>query len=451
MAPEASNLVFKLNGDIVELIVERTRPDISFNSPNFSLSNDVERPYRFFAGLCLVSKMWLTPARRQLYRVLQPFIRTHIDYSSLFLTLDDNPDIRLYVLRMHMDLNSRFDARPFDILRSLPRCTLLATQWDPEHSRVRYLDSLIAENKLSVLKIAEVGWDAVSFRRGFATWAALHELRICGVPAKFPDPDESVIFSERNAKLPSLRILKLQEQFEFLCIPPTTSNTLHTFVLHECGDISSSLFFAFIRHHSASLRRLFMNDVTFEYRIYTDAAGDSDQDELPSVLDNIGKAAPHLELVYVHDTPHFTQSIYASLPLCVIEVSLHFPEGTIKVEIVSQFIQQHSSLGGGSLKFFALQMPDILNPRVPAPVSWTERQRELLDLSKYEPAEWEVPWLTLQKLAEERGVDYTCTVSGPSHRFLDIRSIGTKGPLQFSHRGYGSGPGRGRDPVWSEL
>jgi hypothetical protein len=427
----------QLSGDIVETIVSHV--EIPHDSPHFSLLEDWKnRPYCFLATLCLVSKLWLTPARRQLYRVIPPFDIPGHDYSSFFTTVQKYEGVRSHIRRLHINLrtsehgHSLRDELMLKCIPSFPRCSVIANTSDDD---IPLVEELMTLDSLAVLYISAVRCHSPrkDWETTFQRWPSLQRLRINQNPKEFPQWAPANILSAESIQLPSLRVLMLSAMDKKWAFPPTTSNTLHTLILRECVKVAVSTLVAFIRHHSTSLRRIFIEDLELR------------EDE--TALDDIGFYAPNLEFLYIHKTWHITEAIFSNLPASLVEVSLGLERDIIQPAPCLEFIRR-CELGSMSLTSLAIEILDASGIWGGTPLS-ADDLIPMRGQSSRKLGPWERKWLQVQAEAESLGIRFTWTLARAL--FADIRPLGCAGPLQPPPGEFGQGPARKDDPVWSRM
>jgi hypothetical protein len=118
-----------LNQDVVEAICDAMKPkDIDLMTFSWADGSE-QRDNRFFASLCLVSKLWLAPARRILYSVLMDQKPSRPDAADrILLTLESVPITRTYVHRLYLREETQYSEpfleRVLELIPLLPQCTL---------------------------------------------------------------------------------------------------------------------------------------------------------------------------------------------------------------------------------------------------------------------------------------------------------------------------------------
>jgi hypothetical protein len=245
-----------LPGDVIELIVAHRFPDVEFDSPEF-LSCDSYRSEEHrkshIAPFSLLSRAWLAPARRALYRSITEAYNDENHGPLLWDTIQKYPHVRKYIRRMF--LRNPLAASHFrDIITLLPLCTILLAL---PSSDIDDPDLIFASTCPGYLRFEhddEYSVSTETWHSGFRSWSRLQVLELVGI--KKPMSLDDLPPGEEDY-LPSLRVLKLRLMSGRATIPPTTSNTLHTIVFSECrhAPILNGLT-SLLDRHASSLRRL---------------------------------------------------------------------------------------------------------------------------------------------------------------------------------------------------
>jgi hypothetical protein len=100
--------------DIIDIILSYRFPDIQFDSPELffhDLYRSDEHWKALISPLCLISRTWLAPARRILYRSITEAYNDEIHGPMLWETIQKYPHVRNYIRRMF--LRSPFAASHF--------------------------------------------------------------------------------------------------------------------------------------------------------------------------------------------------------------------------------------------------------------------------------------------------------------------------------------------------
>jgi hypothetical protein len=217
----------------------------------------MNRDCSFVGSLCLVSRLWLHPAQRSLYRVVPILQRDLTRLLNFCAAVRHNPALRLYVRRFHTSITSEDTWRlTLEVCELLPRCVVFLI--DPVFG-LRAGSDLFADQVMSDLpllphlasvRLASVSWLPHLWVTAFSTWTELEYLVLgnMGVPLELD--------FHTDEYLPSLKTLQLWHTSTSYLIPPTTSNTLHTLVLINCPCITGDSFRLLVSKHRNSLRRL---------------------------------------------------------------------------------------------------------------------------------------------------------------------------------------------------
>jgi hypothetical protein len=178
MNPIVPHTIPRLNGDLIELIVKYTHPDVPFDAPEFDSGTDYgSRPYRFFAGLCTISSMWLTPGRRQLYRVLRSYSHLRGRKCESFLrTIKKHPQIRGYVRRCHLVLSHDYEDLIYHTVALMPNCIVLASAVSLSMSPAPQWTNIVNLESLVSLTASGSMFSDESWRIALLKWTRLREL-----------------------------------------------------------------------------------------------------------------------------------------------------------------------------------------------------------------------------------------------------------------------------------
>jgi hypothetical protein len=289
--------------DVIELIFDHIDIDASqYHHSCFSRysKGDRRRKLPSLALLCLVSRDWLIPARRLLYRLIPELGKLHFD--KLFRTIKELPDIRKYVQRLYIYIHDSV----LEYAELLPNCKIYLL---PRRDGSTPSEALAGSKNIAGIHIKDFPWLPEVWSPAFTRWIGLEDLRlyVSSYQPSFP-PAET---QEYDVWLPSLRTLKLS-MMEKWTLPPTTPNTIHTLVIHSFTPrVYAQPFIDFVRRHSSSLRRLLLNNINF------------DDDEGGEVLDNIGTLAPNLECIFIRSSQcQITEKFFDNIPRSVVEISV---------------------------------------------------------------------------------------------------------------------------------
>jgi hypothetical protein len=285
-----------LNFDVVDYIISHgvagayvEEPDTFPSKWTIHISENTNFSSDFLASLCLVSKMWLTPARRSLYRVIPFFQGDRESKSRLFSrTIREVAELRAYVRILCIAFPSMIDIVPL-----LLRCRAVAcdtARFETIPSNLYELRNLTAVNLDLTLRPGRnrepIGdlWK----RRVFVRWDALQVLRLS---EGFTTPPEDPFYNATPLQstkydFPSLSHLHLR------CLrglPPflLKPNCLKTLVVDDCWAGNAEAFLRYIHHHAESLNRLEINGIDPEGR--------------PPLLKDVLKGLKYLEVFALND------------------------------------------------------------------------------------------------------------------------------------------------------
>jgi hypothetical protein len=312
----------QLPEDVIEVVLDHLSPDIPFSSPKFSWNGrDADAGYtkRYIASLGLISRAWINPSRRILYRTITPSYCTPRNSPLLWTTIATYSHVRKYVRRIHLirllpDLYIPPLPLSDDFRDLLPRCTVLIPIPEPLFTNAPQM--VIVSDLIGFLVIGLDSLDSYStemWRTGFRSWTRLQAMQIQGTPLWFPSNYSE---GDDDTYLPSLRILRLSWTLQdHVPIPPTTPNTIHTLCISNCPTFSEVAFLNLIHRHSASLRRLYIANTYF----VTDSA--TSCHPLMTALSHLQNFK--LESLIIHDMgASLSEDSLLHLPPSLIEVSL---------------------------------------------------------------------------------------------------------------------------------
>jgi hypothetical protein len=298
--------------DVIEIIFYYLFPDLPFSSPEVSWGEEgcKERYTKArLAQFCLLSRAWLVPTRRVLYRTItHPY--NHATKAPLLWNLINNvAQIRTYIFRLIMLPEDLHHVSLSEIKTVLPRCTVFltiipgATRMSPE--RVTSSDCV---------GYLRAGWDQMEgytrdmWISAFTNWTRLEVLHIQASLVSFFPFD---VAEQDGLFLPSLRVLRLRMMREVIPIPPTSPNTLHTLCLVSLEGLTAEPFLALIHRHSYSLRRLHVAYVGFDYMAPH------------SILTDAVSQLRGLESLFIHRADQYLlDTIYPVLSVTLAELSL---------------------------------------------------------------------------------------------------------------------------------
>jgi hypothetical protein len=194
----------------------------------------------------LISRAWLAPSRRFLYRSITEAYNNERRGPLLWDTIHKCPHVRKYIRRIY--LRSQFAASHFrSIVTLLPHCTVLITLPSA------WINAFFAHDNPGYLRIEQgQSYSVEQWTSGFKNWSKLRVLELVGAQHSLSLDDSPL---EETDYLPSLRVLKLRSIDGEISIPPTTPNTLHTLVFS--GRLRNGIepaCTALLDRHASSLR-----------------------------------------------------------------------------------------------------------------------------------------------------------------------------------------------------
>jgi hypothetical protein len=349
----------ELPEDVIEIIFDHLIPDTPFSSPDFSWNDrdaDGGHTKKYIASLGLISRDWVNPTRRVLYRTIPQSYSTVQKSPLLWNTITIYPHVRNYVRRIHL-IQWGYDLHPFnpfqDKVRAvLPRCTVFISI--PEYKYHIFSEEMVSADIMQFLVIRCEVLVRYSNRRGmsaFSRFTHLQALQIEGsLHSRFPCVDAK----GGDAYLPSLRMLRLKSVHNHIPIPLTTLNTLHTICISNCSGFTDATFFDLIRRHSVSLRRLYISGTTF--------TTDTPSHTLSTALSCLSG----LESLIIHDMGVFlVDDILLHLPPPLIQLSLEMQAWEpISLPVFQTFLKSKASSNP------MLQNIDII---------WKDKNRRAMD------------------------------------------------------------------------
>jgi hypothetical protein len=284
---------------------------------------------KFLAGLCLVCKAWLAPARRVLYH-------EGIHTSDRFIrTIQTSAAVRPFVHRVIRSAESFVDATWLSLL---PNCTAeLVVRLRDDGDLQDIWPNVVAHDlkQLKKLVIDADNADSDEFEGLVQTFSHLEILEleeydfwVSAFPfaPKFPD----VYFA-------SLTVLKL-EHCQHMWFPSTSPSTLQKLELNRCLDIDAASFIVFIRNHTDSLLDI---SISTQFR----RAGGMD---VFLELVKAGKKVQNLDLdLYEWRTsPAFLEQVSLDL----VKLALHGDENRIFASDIVNFLERRRALDTGKLR-----------------------------------------------------------------------------------------------------
>jgi hypothetical protein len=226
--------------------LQKERCAATFKEGEFTLKD------RF--SLCLVSRRWLVPARRHLYRTI-PYLHEDEMASNFVLAVRNYPEIRLYVKRLYIIASTEV----ISVVSLLPRCRSVICNAEIHTSIQESLPSLEMLTALRLTNAVVRSRTIHDFWGMFGQWPHLQVLEI---DDGFMTGKEHRTFpsSTNQLYLPSLHDLQLH-RFQNLPRIPLTSNTLKTFILKDSLIWDTVFMLKTILQHAKSLTRLEINKV----------------------------------------------------------------------------------------------------------------------------------------------------------------------------------------------
>jgi hypothetical protein len=304
-SPQSNRSPLHIHEDIIDLIFARLFPYIPFDSPEFYHNeisyhsrNDSYPPKCQIKPLCLISRSWLVPVRRVLYRT----ISFQSEIPELWDILMNSPHLRIYVVRLYFPLKIT-NSLTAEFGALFPNCAIYITM----PPALMYVEKLLAQmNYLGYPRVGQCHPKWI-WRDGFRNWTRLQVLEIKRdknrTPGYYLDRKENL-----EPLLPSLCILKLRGT-RGLQLPLTTSNTLHTLVIVGCLHLDASMFRDLASRHSGSLRRIHI-----QYNTFT--SGDTNS----NFVDMLAHSTFVQDLI-IHDNDPLSTSFFDSVPISLVDIT----------------------------------------------------------------------------------------------------------------------------------
>jgi hypothetical protein len=296
--------VLHLPEDVISVILDFRYPDIPYHSPWFTSYDGYrsdQNDKAYVALLCLISRAWLVPARRVLYRTITEYYNNVTHAPLLWDTITNFPHIRPLIRRMYLRNGVAYPLFA-DLNLLLPSCAVLVSipgYW------VRDLQAFASSESIGYLhaqKDPKNTYTEEVWRCGFKLWIRLEVLEFTDYSESFPYDDVTAGSEEANRILPSLTVLKFKWLEGRLPIPPTTRNTLHTLSLLGCRRVNGHSFLHLLRHHADSLRRIHMRILVYR------------EDVLPHLS--------RLEELIIIQCTGWTTSLFSCLTTSLINLTL---------------------------------------------------------------------------------------------------------------------------------
>jgi hypothetical protein len=300
--------------DVVEIIFYNLFPDHPFSSPDIFWSeysrNEPCTARRFplckacLAAFYLLSRAWLNPTRRILYRTITHPYSSTLKGPLLWNLLNSSPHLRTYILRIHIHPKYTHNTSLNEMAKLLPRCTISIRIPGSGHQSPYLMTSL---NCIGYLR---AGWERMEgyttdmWISAFTNWSRLEVLHIQCRPLWFPFE----LAEQDGMFLPSLRILRIIMAQDSIPIPPASFNTLHTLCLAGLENLKLVSFIRLVRRHSQSSRRVHVSHVTF----------DVDNGSPNEVLADAIAQLTSLESLFIHqDGEYLLDTMFSNLPVLV--------------------------------------------------------------------------------------------------------------------------------------
>jgi hypothetical protein len=322
----------RLDDDIVEAVMQFIDPlKNQLDNEEYDATYEEGRDFESLSSMCLISKIWLTPARRRLYRSIPyPFTSEPL-IEKVMDTLIDCSHLRPLVHKLYYNLDVSEDVHErfaSTLLPLLPNCLVMAsTGHEPRESHW-----LLNTSALGSLEVAcDLRWSPAEWTMGFQKWHQLKTLR-------FYFLRERISYVAGNEvdqhSVPSLTCLAW-----FGCrgviAPPTCPNTLHTLSIRQCGELDTRMYDTLVSRHASSLRCLELEGVFFTGPEY--------------LFHEVVAKMTGLQSLLLGDI-HLSADIFAVLPQSIEEVVL---DGRLSISKKScrDFVQLRV-IEGGRLRSF---------------------------------------------------------------------------------------------------
>jgi hypothetical protein len=338
--------------DVLEIIFDNLDPNghLPSGSIDFDHSIHGQPDGTFFASLCLVSRLWLGPARRILYRVIRHLEQCPVSLKKLHSTIKGNPTVRPFVRYLKTTLDENYGMM-LEIMGLLPSCSF-SLHW-AFGCKASITNGDIPLASVTYLRLSDSeAWTKRDWAVALTQLCRLESLYL-------PDPKDvfSVYIASQDVHqfLPSLSRLAFSDMWKSFVIPPTCPNTLHTLIMAHCSASPCEPLLHLIQRHSASLRR-----ISFYLESY---------DEIDYDLIEVASYARGLQYIFC-DSAESPNLIL--LPPSLIEASFCFVD-----EVLGAFVEASGSL-------------------------------RLLECEIYDDSDYE-GWELVQNLCQTREIEFRCS------------------------------------------
>jgi hypothetical protein len=328
-----------LNQDIIESILDVVDPRGSSTLiPRWEEDKHRFRILRYLASFCAISRMWLGPARRRLYRLI-PFHtsgKSTALFTSKFLdTVLNFPTIRPYVQQLRIAYNiessAALEAFWLEGIHLLPNCTVDLTIRSSRGS----ISEIFARGPSAACALTyfytycNPGWSPSTWEVAMQNWQRLESLSFDGSIISRNFGFESVTSDDPDQLLP-----RLQSLYLFGCqsprFPLTSPNTLHSLQLHICWGVDPISLVRFVSRHSLSLRSITIVSTTFH-------------PESDSILADVAASADSLTRISIaraHKSS--SMALFRAIPQSVEVVEL---DGSYSLEECRMFAESRRGVG----------------------------------------------------------------------------------------------------------
>lgn len=230
-----------LNTDVLETIFD------FMDEPNLEFFYDrwpAERPFEYFRGLCLVSRQWLNPARKLLYREV-PLLSPE-QSRILERAVKGNAELRPMIRTIFIHTRETDIGDVFHLLSNLQ--AIFSDFWPSE----RLHDQLLAVSSMRRFGIGrEVVWDRGMWSQALASWPRLETLLFQNRSGSF-HPEDSLGFRPCKA----LKTLAWQRASLLeTAVPPTLPHTIKTISIRD-SEVWAIALKGVLERHLQSLVRL---------------------------------------------------------------------------------------------------------------------------------------------------------------------------------------------------
>jgi hypothetical protein len=385
-----------LSSDVIDIILEYShpRPKSSLDISDFYIDTSewhMKAYFYSFTSYALISRIWLGPARRYLYRIIPTRVTTSASRLSAFCsTIKNVPAVRPLVRRLHVHITDHNCSMLVDIVKLLPNCGVCITScfglW-----KKRLATKVARWENISGLGIKEcLISDAQLWDEAFRRWTRLSELHLSG-HGLLGLPYWSGGHQSTPGAFPSLRRLVLSRIGACAGIPSTSANTLHTFIVLQSQIFDTFPLLNLIQHHSESLRRIYIKGLIFQSGTHPQAP----------ILEQIGKHTRNLEYIHIRHSRSLSRAFLTYLPRSIVEVCVDVEPG-FGPSACTEFLHGHWTALFMPLKKFYISASS--------------------DGSSFED------WNYVLELAKKMGVDFGVTMRASSYWEPNLFLIGSTDP-----------------------